>query len=237
MSAQTWDDRWADSFAVFTDGLFDAGAGGSWALGSHNYQGEDDHGRSRRDVIATTVSRVVSDIERTLWDAEDLCESTIEVTMLHALIVAGSQFCDVVLNIGDMKRSLNIPFPSSGAPVLIIEPQGHVEDYRVDFLITETDAVSAGFLGQTFGCKIEPFSASVVVECDGHEFHEKTKAQASRDKKRDREIQKHGLPILHYTGADLWRDAIACADDATSMIAKINLSAVHRLRRSRGREK
>lgn len=43
----------------------------------------------------------------------------------------------------------------------------------------------------------------VAIECDGHEFHEKTKEQAAKDKKRDREFQKEGYVILRYSGSEI----------------------------------
>ncbi len=54
-------------------------------------------------------------------------------------------------------------------------------------------------------------SRKVVVECDGHDFHEKTKEQAARDKKRDRDMQLEGWGVLRFTGAEIFRNAPACA--------------------------
>jgi very-short-patch-repair endonuclease len=72
-------------------------------------------------------------------------------------------------------------------------PQHHIGKYRVDFLVEEYDFYGRKSLGQ------------FVIECDGHDFHEKTKEQAAKDKKRDRELQSLGLKVFHFTGSEIWR--------------------------------
>lgn len=52
----------------------------------------------------------------------------------------------------------------------------------------------------------------VVVECDGHAFHEKTKEQAARDKARDRFLMIKGWPVLRFTGSEIYKDAGTCAE-------------------------
>ncbi len=68
--------------------------------------------------------------------------------------------------------------------------------FRVDFLLTARDG---------------DFTEHAVVECDGHDFHEKTKAQAAYAKQRDRVLTRKGLPVFHYTGSEIWNDAYRCA--------------------------
>lgn len=51
-----------------------------------------------------------------------------------------------------------------------------------------------------------PTDTKIVIECDGHDFHEKTKEQASRDKRRDREFQTAGFIVLRYSGSDIVND-------------------------------
>lgn len=46
----------------------------------------------------------------------------------------------------------------------------------------------------------------IVIECDGHDFHEKTKEQAARDKRRDREMTLSGYKVLRYTGSEIVSD-------------------------------
>lgn len=53
----------------------------------------------------------------------------------------------------------------------------------------------------------------LIVECDGHDFHERTKDQAKRDRSRDRLAQYEGLPVFRFTGSEIWNDPQGCADE------------------------
>lgn len=68
--------------------------------------------------------------------------------------------------------------------------------YKVDFLIEKWD---------------NPNPIRVVVECDGHDFHERTKAQAAHDRSRDRYMLTRGLPVLRFTGSEIHADPFKCA--------------------------
>jgi hypothetical protein len=45
-----------------------------------------------------------------------------------------------------------------------------------------------------------------VLECDGHDYHERTTAQASNDNRRDRTLQSLGIPILRFTATEVLRN-------------------------------
>jgi len=75
--------------------------------------------------------------------------------------------------------------------------------YRVDFMIYAT------FQGRQY---------SVVIECDGHDFHEKTKQQAIKDKRRDRDLTKAGYIVLHFTGSEIYKDPFGCVREAHGVI-------------------
>lgn len=55
--------------------------------------------------------------------------------------------------------------------------------------------------------------SQVVVELDGHDFHERTKEQAKSDRQRDRNLQLWGFKILRYTGSEVYADPYGCAED------------------------
>lgn len=52
---------------------------------------------------------------------------------------------------------------------------------------------------------------AVAIECDGHEFHERTKQQASSDRARDRELLEMGLATIRFTGSDIHNYPRECA--------------------------
>lgn len=85
-------------------------------------------------------------------------------------------------------------------PSYRIYPQTQVGTYRVDFLVTFMEG--------------DPeYERRVIVECDGHDYHERTKEQAERDKRRDRTITAGGLPVLRFTGRELHRDPQDCVQE------------------------
>ena len=77
-------------------------------------------------------------------------------------------------------------------------PQKQIGKYRVDFLVE----------GYYFE-KPSRFS-QIIIECDGHDFHERTKEQAGRDKKRDRELQALGFKVYRFTGSEIWKTDGRC---------------------------
>lgn len=90
---------------------------------------------------------------------------------------------------------------------LRLRPQEKTGAYRLDFAVTDAH-----------------FKWKIAVECDGHEFHERTKDQAQRDKSRDRYLAADGWSVLRFTGSEINRDPVACAsqivDTAASLSAK-----------------
>lgn len=58
----------------------------------------------------------------------------------------------------------------------------------------------------------------LAVECDGHDFHEKTKRQASRDKQRDRDFQAAGYAIMRFSGAEIVKDCGKCVAEIESFL-------------------
>lgn len=115
-------------------------------------------------------------------DLSPECESPIEAAYYQALSIAASL------------RGLEI----------ITRTQHKIADYRVDFFIRTSGLKCPK-------CSAGPFRAEVIVECDGHDFHERTKEQASRDRSRDRMLQQMGYVVFRYTGSDIWKDVFGCA--------------------------
>jgi hypothetical protein len=74
--------------------------------------------------------------------------------------------------------------------------QHPIQQYRADFVIWSKE--------------------TVAVELDGHDYHERTKEQAQRDKARDRLFQQLGFKVFRYTGSEVWRDPLKCALEAVS---------------------
>jgi len=92
--------------------------------------------------------------------------------------------------------------------VVAIEKQAWIEcekeKYRVDFLIP---VVYKNQENKMF-----------VVECDGHEFHQKTKEQVEKDNERTRNLQKAGYEVIRFSGTEIWHKSYQCACEIRNLI-------------------
>lgn len=77
--------------------------------------------------------------------------------------------------------------------------QVKIGQYRADFVFTVEDPAGK--------------SCRLVVEIDGHDFHERTKEQAQRDKARDRYMTGEGIQVMRYTGSEIWANPFAAIEE------------------------
>jgi very-short-patch-repair endonuclease len=122
------------------------------------------------------------------------CESPIE-QLMHVAIST---------NIVEWMTRYNLP--------ITFGPQHEVtigtKKYRVDFMIEIMDCIAGKPMVQ------------IAVECDGHNFHEKTKEQAQRDKLRDRELQAKGIIVLRFTGSEIYNETYICLRDIEKVLER-----------------
>lgn len=130
---------------------------------------------------------------------EDVCKevgdklgSPLEEAFLAALV--GTNMLVPMFEIPGMKYA-NI-FQRTVVKVTLQEKIGA---YRVDFVLRYFRNGSEAL--------------AFAVECDGHDFHERTKEQAARDKARDRAITSAGFRVMRFTGSEIYRDAMGCVNE------------------------
>ena len=58
----------------------------------------------------------------------------------------------------------------------------------------------------------------LVVELDGHEFHDKDEKQRRYEKARDRYMQKHGFTVFRYTGSEIFKDPFQAAIECVAFL-------------------
>ena len=144
-------------------------------------------------IIETAVQERLARYANAMADelscAIEMCESPIEEMMLVRLACLDESL------VGNNLAQIHCGFPESfyDRARVLITPQQKFGKYRVDFFITFQNA--RGDLG------------GIVVECDGHDYHDKTKQQAARDKARDRTITALGFPVFRYTGSEIYANA------------------------------
>ena len=81
-----------------------------------------------------------------------------------------------------------------------LNPQVEIGNYRVDFeLVNHKDK-------------------KIIVECDGHEFHQKSKQQVEKDNQRERDLKKLGYEVVRFSGSEIFKDAEKCVEDLLDIL-------------------
>lgn len=75
-------------------------------------------------------------------------------------------------------------------------------EYRADFQCVHSPTVRP----------IVETPLPVLVEIDGHQFHERTREQVERRNKRDRDLDSAGYKVVHFSFSELTRTPIACVE-------------------------
>lgn len=88
----------------------------------------------------------------------------------------------------DVEDRLNNQYGIENRPFLSVVPQYKVGNYRVDFLVE--------LWGQN--------NNKYVIECDGYNFHEKTKEQIKYEKQRERFLVEEGYKVLRFSGSEIY---------------------------------
>lgn len=159
----------------------------------------------RITISPTELREMVRDAAKEATALTELfgeCESPVEESFFEALVASADDWSVVFHRDG----SVQCVRLSIGTRTMLVFPQALLRPYRVDFLLFET----------------ETNGAFMVVEIDGHDFHDRTKAQASRDRERDRRLLSRGVSTVRFTGSDVHRDADACARDAINLCLGIS---------------
>lgn len=104
------------------------------------------------------------------------------------------------------------PIESLIAPYLYDAAREH--DWRVREQVP-VGKYFADFLIET------PEAGVIVVECDGHDFHERTKEQAAHDRRRDRFMIANRITPVRFTGSEIYRDASGCVAELIEIVVEM----------------
>jgi very-short-patch-repair endonuclease len=138
-----------------------------------------------------------------------VCESPIERLMLAAFLEHGA-FLDTgrLLNGECLIRGIDgYGLAEAEYDRVYLVSQVVTGSYRLDFALVHDDV-------------------HLAVECDGHDFHEKTRQQARHDKARDRALVAAGWTVLRFTGSEIYADAPACVAEVFKVLDGLRRRAV-----------
>jgi hypothetical protein len=149
------------------------------------------------DRVAASATPIIAyNLAISQYEAEPYVESPIEMMMLLALEVAAILYWRTGETIAMLKSKDDRGYTDYSYYIIPQYPMKIAgKSCRVDFMI-----IDAG--------SREPL---IAIECDGHDFHERTRDQAKRDRSRDRQIQAGGIPVYRFTGSEIYANAVGCA--------------------------
>lgn len=140
-----------------------------------------------------------SEIQKSLRAAVKKCESPIEGLLLVGLQIQTMGHPDIAFSV-----AAEVPdYQKLEAGQVVCVPQVEIGPYRADFAL---------FIGRK--------REVVVIECDGHDYHERTKEQARRDRARDRWMTTSGFTVLRFTGSEIHNDTFAVCDEIVEYLER-----------------
>ena len=133
-------------------------------------------------------------------------ESPTEHILGIAIFNALKQLYDWPCRIYSEAEFRNFVTANNSQPIFVIVPQFGITGVgHVDFAI--------------FAPHLSTDKPVVVVECDGHQFHN-TPQQASEDRRRKRALELLGIPLLPFTGTDVVRESDVAERDIAEFVNK-----------------
>lgn len=155
---------------------------------------------SFKELAAEWRRYLESPIEELLWDAL--------VVRLHS---AFAEYHDFAFG-RDELRAAHLAGRRQPEFLIVIAPQCEWSAYRIDIALL----VKIGTCGADYD------ELLLAIECDGHDFHDRTKEQARRDRARDRDLARGGWITQRFTGSEIFADADGCADEIYHLLMEWN---------------
>ena len=124
----------------------------------------------------------------------DECESPIEVILNFAF---------------DMVAFCTEGYGSSIYLIPQYEVVANGKNYRIDLFFDSNECESPF-------AHFKPYK--LAIECDGHDYHEKTKAQVKKNNQRDLDLKMEGYDIIHFSGSQIYNEPLKCANDLIKYI-------------------
>lgn len=172
--------------------------------------------------ISKTFERFKADFEKVIGESESKLADRISVHLENFFIEVAQAIENCESPIEKLiSLELNQAIKQSRlermVDVIEVIPQAEVEVYegrpkerlyRVDLLVRLTKFISA----------VDSIEYAFAIECDGHDYHERTKEQAARDRQRERDLMNHGIAVIRFTGSEIYDDPFGCAREAIQIM-------------------
>ena len=161
----------------------------------------------------------VSALNRIMREA---CESPAEQLMVAALAAElNVHLVDGPTQYRRGRLVAQVPVPLLERYFIQIFPQHELElegrKYRADFMIRLTRANDYRTENAIFS--VGRSYLDFVLEVDGHDYHERTKEQAKRDRSRDRAMFKAGYTVWRFTASEVYNDPAGAAHEVQEYLS------------------
>lgn len=148
------------------------------------------------DSISKEIYKRVESYKNNLYDCLYMCESPIEQLMAIELFDIEQKLSSI---------SSNVEILGIANQEQIITKKGK---YRVDFLLEIALKINNKYMELL----------KIVIECDGHKFHNVTKEQVKKDNEENRELFTDGYYVLRFSGSEIFNDLQGCGKDIIKFI-------------------
>jgi hypothetical protein len=178
-------------------------------------------------------------LESTFAEQEKHCESPIEKLFLQAWInktylensiksYDAFEFhaynSDFILN-DRFKESITARVKRLGLiSYSYLVPQFKIDKYRIDFLIVCCHASLPlimefdDFFTENYKDYEKTYFFKVLIECDGFEYHGKSKEQFIKDREKDRFLKYLGYDVLRFSGTELYKNPDQCLEETIQIL-------------------
>lgn len=174
-------------------------------------------GQANRSSVHEYMNAYAGTYLRIFDQAISLCESPIEEMLFSAIctVMIGEYSCAFSpglhewLNVEAVNGFEKHDLFSDGFRTsrVYLVPQWQIGNYRVDFCLFD-------------GRRSEKVWDRIVIECDGHDFHERTKEQAAKDRSRDRALAGQNIVVFRFTGSEIVKDPYRCAEEIRAFLRR-----------------
>lgn len=96
-------------------------------------------------------------------------------------------------------------------PQYEIQSRDGLKKYYIDFAFIAEDTEILSLKNSDY---------KLAIECDGHDFHEKTKGQVVKDNEREFELKMQGFDVLRFSGSQIYNSPLKCAVQTAQYIRK-----------------
>lgn len=169
--------------------------------------------------IEGSVKRMATEAVSEIMEAVKYSEGESEIERVMAAVFSSASFFQSFLGVRFVMMKSNNSLNMNKIAQANI-PIGDIFVFQqVDAEITDGEAYRLDFLCATsmaFPHGNAKFREYLAVECDGMEFHERTKEQAIRDRKRDRHLLWGGMPTMRFLGAEIYADPLECLGEVAT---------------------